>query len=153
MNERARDVMQKNVLTVSPEASLLDVHRLLVEEGISGAPVEDDGVVVGVVSATDLVRATCEEHDTGATHPFYMRELLEFSGPDWSDVPEDFQDRLAKTQVADVMSREPAFVTPDASVAEIVECMLKQRVHRVLVVEDGTLVGIISPFDLLELLR
>ena len=54
----ARDVMQTHLVTVEPELPLVDVHRLFVEEEITGAPVVDDtGRLLGVISSTDLLRA------------------------------------------------------------------------------------------------
>jgi CBS domain-containing protein len=55
------DVMTKEVITVGPETPLKDVARTLAVNEISGVPVVDDGVVVGVVSETDLVRVSSPE--------------------------------------------------------------------------------------------
>ncbi|MDJ0868648.1 MAG: CBS domain-containing protein, partial [Myxococcota bacterium] len=97
MAETAESVMERAVITVSPETSLLDVHRLFAEEQIHGAPVVDDReVVVGVVTASDLIRAVAEEHDSATGEARYFRDLVEFSGPDWGAGAEDFQDRLAQ---------------------------------------------------------
>jgi CBS domain-containing protein len=154
MRVLARDVMQTSVVTVSPETPLADIQRLFVEEGIGGAPVVDDtGRVVGVISASDLLRAVESERDTAAAEPRYFRDTLEFSGPDWSHVLEDFQDRLAELRVADAMTEGVVMVPPEASVAEVARRMLGHRIHRILVVEDGALAGIISTFDLVALLE
>ncbi len=150
----ARDLMQRQVLTVSPETPLLDVHRLFVEEEINGAPVVgDDGIVIGVISSHDLLRAVEEEHETGAAMPIYFRDHLEFSGPDWVSAPEDMQDRLAQLSVADAMTDQIVTVDVQASVAEVARTMRRNRIHRVLVVEDGRLVGILSTFDLVSVLE
>ncbi len=76
MTLTARDIMQTNPITVSPDASLTQADRLFVEEDISGAPVvDDDGKVVGVVSTTDLIRAIPEELDEGtASRPADFQE-------------------------------------------------------------------------------
>jgi CBS domain-containing protein len=151
---RARDVMQTGVVTIDPAASLLDAYRLFVQEGISGAPVVDeDGRVVGVVSAQDLLRATEEERDTAVVEANYFRDLNEFSGPDWQTSSEDFQDRLRERSVADVMTEGAIIVAPDASIAEVASTLRRHRVHRVLVAEGELLVGLISAFDLVALLE
>lgn len=149
----AGDLMEKDVVTVSPDTPLLDVHRLFVEEEIHGAPVVDDeGQVVGVITTLDLLRAVEEEHDTARVDPVYFRDTLPYSSPDWTSNPEDFQDRLSQDRVSDAMSTEVITVSAQASVAEVARLLHDQRVHRVLVVEDGRLAGIISSFDLVGLL-
>jgi CBS domain-containing protein len=152
----ARDLMTTAPITVSPEASLLQVHRLFVEEEINGAPiVDDDGAVLGVISSLDLLRAVQEEYDEGAAAsvPTYFREHLPYSGPDWIRAPEDFQDRLGALTAIDAAVTEIVTVAPDAPVGEVARTMCEQRIHRVLVVDDGQLVGILTSFDLLRLIQ
>jgi CBS domain-containing protein len=61
---------------------------------ISGAPVVDeDGRVIGVLSARDLLRAIDEERDTAMVQTTYFRDLTEFSGPDRGSTAEDVQGR------------------------------------------------------------
>ena len=151
---RARDVMQSQVITVSPESPLLDVQRLFVEEEINGAPVVDDsGILVGVVTTRDLLRAVEEEHDSAVSEARYFRDDLEFSGPDWGRVPDDFQDRLSERSVAEVMTPGSVAVGPDDSIPTVASTLRSNRIHRVLVAEGGKLVGIISSFDLVALLE
>lgn len=154
MTQLARDVMEIGVVTIDPGASLLDAYRLFVEEEISGAPVVDeDGRVLGVISAHDLLRATEEERDTAVVQTSYFRDLAEFSGPDWGGVVEDFQDRLAERTVADAMTRGAIAVAPDATIPEVARTLRQHRVHRVLVAEDERVLGLISSFDLVALLE
>ena len=153
----ARDLMQTDVVTVSSESPLLSVHRLFIEEEINGAPVvnEEDSKVIGVISSLDLLRAVQEEYDTGAgaTTPIYFRDQLPYSGPDWLRDPEDFQDRMAGLTASDVMVREMVSVSADAEISEVAHIMRNQRIHRVLVVDDGELRGILTSFDLVGLLE
>jgi CBS domain-containing protein len=149
-----RDVMQRHVITVDAELPLVDAHRLFVEEEIHGAPVVDEtGRLLGVLSSADLLRAVEEAHDSGSTQPRYLREELEFSGPDWAYVPRDFQDRLSELVVGDAMTRGGVTVAPDAPVAEAARLMREHRIHRVPVVEAGILAGIVTTFDLVALLE
>jgi CBS domain-containing protein len=150
----ARDVMQTGIVTIDPGASLLDAYRLFVEEEISGAPVVDeDGRVLGVVSAQDLLRATEEERDTAVVQASYFRDITEFSGPDWQTSAEDFQDRLAEVTISEVMTEGAILVAPDAPIAEVASTIRRHRIHRVLVAEDERLVGLISTYDLVALLE
>lgn len=150
----ARDFMQKDVLTLAPETPLINAHRFFVEEEIHGAPVvEDDGKVVGVVSTMDLLRAVEEEHERGSTGSSYFRESLEFSASGWSNLSSDFQDRLTELTVRDIMNAEIVGVRPETPAAEVARVIRNQRVHRVLVLQEGKLVGLVSTFDLVGLIE
>lgn len=150
----ARSIMQTHVVSVSPEDPLSNVHRLFFEEDINGAPVVDDQeFVVGVITSKDLLRAASEEHDSTRGDPGYFRELLEFSGPDWENAPEGYLGRLRERTVEEFMTEEAISVAPDASIPEVARAIRSHGVHRVLVVDSGRLVGIISTFDLVGLLE
>lgn len=150
----ARDVMQSFVLKVNPETPLIDVHRLFVEEEINGAPVVDDmDRLLGVVTSLDLLRAVEEEHGSAAVESTYFRDFFEFSGPDWTRSPEDFQDRLSERTVADVMTEGGVTVSPDTPIPKVASTMRKNHIHRVFVVDGEVLEGLISSFDLIGLLE
>lgn len=147
--------MVADPITVSPETPLVSVHQLFVEEEINGAPVVDErGDVLGVISSLDLLRAVQDEYGAGvAQSTAYFREELPYSGPDWSQAPEDFQDRLGRLTAGDVATRDVVFVSPDATIAEVAATMRRQRIHRVLVVDAGQVVGLLTTFDLLRALE
>ena len=52
---KLRDIMTRDVITVSPDLALRDAMELLTARHVSGAPVVSDSKVVGVVSVTDLL--------------------------------------------------------------------------------------------------
>ena len=145
--------MQRDVITIAPEMSILDVYRMFVEEEIHGAPVVDDrGAVRGVVSTMDLLRVVRDELDPGAgrTATTYFRDELAYSGPSYR-VSDDMQDRMQQLTAEDAATRELVTVRPDATVEEIARKMLDQHIHRVLVVDaEHELLGVISSFDLLR---
>lgn len=152
---RASDLMERDIITVTPATRILDLHRLFVEEEIHGAPVVDeDGVVRGVVSALDLLRVVRDELEpgAGATSTRYFRDDLPYSGPDWADMPEDLQDRMQELTAADAMTRELVVVRPEATINEIARTMLEHRVHRVLVCKNEALQGVLTTFDLMRVL-
>ena len=150
----ARDIMETHVLALSPEEPLLSAHRLFLEEEIHGTPVIDDqGKVLGMVTSSDLIRAVVEEHDGGSGNPSYFRDLVEFSGPDWASGRGDFQDRLSELRVAEFMSDGVVSVPEDTPVADVARIMRQNSIHRVLVLDDRTLRGIITTFDLLQVLE
>lgn len=152
---RARDVMQTSVISVEPSTPLAKVARLFLEEEIHGAPVVDETEqLLGVISVTDLLRAVGDEHENAGSSAVYFRDVLEFSGPDWTSAPQDFQDRLEQLSVGDVMRAGVVTVADDTTVPEIAKLMRAQRIHRVIVVSAaGRVVGLITALDLVGLLE
>jgi len=60
----AKDVMSDGVISVNARASLLEAARLLVNAGVSALPVIDDqGMMVGIVSEADLIRGMAAQPD------------------------------------------------------------------------------------------
>lgn len=153
-NSLARDVMETRVISVSASTPLSSVHRLFVEEGINGAPVVDEqDRVIGVISSTDLMRAAADEHDAVRFDPGYFRNNLEFTGPELASTPEDYLDRLDERTVGDVMTDEVFSVSPDTPVAKVARELRSHRVHRLVVLENDRLAGVITTFDLVGLLE
>jgi CBS domain-containing protein len=150
----AADIMTHPVLSVSPETSLVQVHRLFSEEQIHGAPVVDGQEnLVGVITSSDLLRAVAIEHESAGGEADYLRDALAFSAPDWNADSEDFQDRLAQLRVEEVMTRSVASVPAETPVAEVAAQMRKNGIHQIYVEVDRRLRGVISTFDFLSLIE
>jgi len=157
MNATARDLMQTAVLVLNESDSLLEAHQFFLRHDITGAPVIDDnGLLVGVVSIRDLIRTEDEDHDVSRTVADYFRESSGYSnlGVDLDHLREGLSD----IPVSEVMTKDPICVAPDTSVREIAALIRKHRIHRVLVASPGPegqleIAGIISLFDLVSLLE
>jgi len=144
--------METQVITVSPDDPLPYVQRLFFEEEIAGAPVVDErGRVLGIISSMDLLRAATEQHEVERGEPIHLEAGLEFSLP--AGMGEQLEARLPEISASEVMTPGAASVGPEAPVCEVARLMRSQRIHRVLVVEDDRLRGIISTFDMVALLE
>ncbi|MCC6558589.1 MAG: CBS domain-containing protein [Polyangiaceae bacterium] len=125
--------MNAPVLTVAEGARLPDVHRALIDENVSCAPVVDaKGLPIGVLSRTDLLRIG---QMTTKTHAGEMLLTL--------------PDRPAR----ELMHTGVFTVTPDTQVSQAARVMVDRRVHRVFVEEGGRLVGVLSTKEVLLALR
>jgi CBS domain-containing protein len=134
----ARDLMERNALTVPASMPYPEIVRLLVVAGVHGAPVVDEhGAIVGVISVMDLLRAGDQAHDDDRDE-----------GEDGEDG--DPTDQLLSTTAMQLASPDPTWVSGDASAAEVARLMRDEGIHRVLVGTDGRLEGIVTPFDLLR---
>jgi CBS domain-containing protein len=149
---RARDVMAKDVFSVSPERTLLELEQDLARQRITGAPVIDHGRVVGIVSRADIdARVFREQSRSAATALFYQQTELE-DGPaeESSDPTASALESLRRLRVRDVMTRNLLSVGPDDPVPSVARVMRDRRIHRVLVLEGERLVGIVSSFDVVR---
>ncbi|WP_439596579.1 CBS domain-containing protein [Falsiroseomonas sp.] len=141
----ARDLMTAEVLTVPPATPVMSIARLLAERGISAVPVLDGaGKLLGIVTEADLIRRLAGESD----HPTSWLASL------FSNAERDAE-RYARTHgatAADVMTSEPVCVGPDTPAAEVAHLLEDRKIRRVLVTQDGRLLGLVSRADLLRAL-
>ena len=129
---KLRDIMTRDVLTVSPDLSVREAAELLSSERMGGVPVVRLGKIVGMLSASDLL-------DFIASLPGEPGEVG------------DGTDRgiLDDHTVEEAMTRAPVrSLGPDDTVAHAAEVLSGEHLHRLPVVEGETLVGIVSTVDL-----
>jgi CBS domain-containing protein len=147
---RARDVMQANVLAVPPELTLAALEDFLLSKRISGAPVVEDGKVIGIVSRSDVVRCLSLERSLSG---LIADGLASREEPASSvRLPTDVEERLTAHTVRDAMVVDPVVVPPDAPIADVARLLHERHIHRVLVTEGATLRGVISTLDLVRLI-
>lgn len=137
---KVADLMTRDPVCVGLGMSLRDAAQLLIEHRISAVPVLDpEGEMVGILSKSDLLSALDLKHHNLA------RTLADF-------LPGGHSHKKLGTIVDDVMSREPASVSEQASVQDAAEMMDRHQVHQLAVVgADRRLAGMISRSDLIRL--
>lgn len=139
------DVMTRHVISVSPDASVEDAAKQMLEHGISGLVVVDDkGELAGVVTEGDLLRR--DELGTERHRPWWLR-LFVSSGRQATDFT-----RAHGRRVRDVMTDDVVTVSADGSLTDVVELMEQRRIKRLPVTEANRVVGIVSRADLLRAL-
>jgi len=142
---RAADVMSTGVVTVSPDASILEAVRLMLQHKISGLPVVDAaGHLVGIISEGDFLRRT--ETGTERRRPRWLEFI---AGP--GRLAEEYA-RSHGRKVEEVMTRDPVTITESTPLEEIVRLMERHRVKRLPVMRGGQLVGIVSRANLVHAL-
>lgn len=136
---RATDLMQRDLITVDAEDTLREVERTLVDAQVSSVPVLDDaGTVIGVVSMRDVVSRYAEQDEL----PGIVSEMG-IDATDWGRTGDE-------PCAADLMTAEFVQVAPDTKLAQMADAMVANATHRVLVVEDGRLLGLVSTMDVLR---
>lgn len=151
----ASDLMNPEVLTVEESLPVPDLAGFLLDNEITGAPVVDrDGRLVGVVSLADVAAVAAEDdagEDEAGAEDAGEDEMAAGVGPEASDQPTR-SGSTADLQVRDIMTPEIYSVAEDATVSEVAMTLLRDHLHRVLVMRDDEVLGIISTSDLLGLL-
>ncbi|HLA21455.1 MAG TPA: CBS domain-containing protein [Pseudolabrys sp.] len=139
----ARDVMTAGVISVTPETSVRDIAKTLVEHNISGVPVVDKGGrLVGIVSEGDLMRRP--ESKTEHRRSWWLKLLVTHD----QEVAEYI--KTHGQHAADVMSRPVITVAEDATLENVADTLQKHRVKRAPVMRGEKVVGIVARADLLH---
>ena len=168
------DIMSTEVITVSPDLGVRDAMDLFVAEHISGAPVVSAQRIVGAVTATDLlafaaglpaapplreppaevgewedIEAVDSENEPRAA---YFTEMWEDAGADVVErtatpsAPE--WNALEEHTVSEAMTTALWRLPPETDVPRAAEHMEKHGIHRVLVMDDERLLGIVTTSDI-----
>lgn len=155
MSLLVRDVMSPHVTAVPPEMTVEELERVLVGSHLGGTPVTAKGKLVGVVSQADIVRrllAELEQREHVALE--YHREVSGCDVPlsEWwsSDRVDQSSGRLHGLTVADIMSDRPITVDANEALEHAGKILLEKQVHRVIVVEHGRLVGVLTALDIVR---
>jgi CBS domain-containing protein len=139
----AADVMTTKVITVTPESSVGDAAKLMLQYRISGVPVVDQqGVLVGMVTEGDFLRRG--ETGTQRRRPRWLEFIL---GP--GRLSSEYVQAYGR-KIADVMTSDPVCITEDVSLENVVDTLERHRVKRLPVIRDGKLVGIVSRANLVQ---
>jgi CBS domain-containing protein len=142
---QAKDIMTSPVVSVAPDATVLQAVQIMLQRRISGLPVIDkDGRLIGIVTEGDLLRRV--ETGTQRRRPRWLEFLL---GP--GRLADEYT-RTHGRKVNDVMTTDPLSVAEDAALEEIVKLMEKRQIKRVPVLRGDQVIGIVTRANLLHAL-
>ncbi len=142
----AKDIMTKNVVSVTPETSIEKLAALLVSNEISGAPVVDaDGAIFGIVTENDLISRNKRLHIPTVVSFLDAAIYLESSKKFADEV-----NRLTATKVGDICSRKVITIAEETTLTDIATIMAEKKVHILPVVKAGKVVGIVGKRDVVR---
>jgi predicted transcriptional regulator len=168
---KIHDVMTAKVFTLDPEMTLRSAVEQLAAQRVTGAPVVAAGKVVGTLSANDVVSfvaatpgvptqrdtpeplsGSMDPCDEGEAPPAtYFTDYWDDAGADtverFKTVESPEWDMLDDHTVAEAMSTRVLVLPPSATLRSAAERMERAGVHRVLVADHGTLLGIVTTMD------
>lgn len=138
MNTTVKDVMSTHVVAVRKNASFKEIAATLRQQRVSAFPVlDDDDKVIGVVSEADLLT----KEALGDAAPGMLGGILRHRE----------QAKAEGTTAADLMTKPPVTIEPDAPVENAARLMYNRRVKRLPVTtDDGRLIGIVARSDVLS---
>ena len=121
---QVRDIMQKNVITIDYDKTALEAAEMLKEKEISFLVIIKDSRPSGIVSERDIVRKIAAEDITASS-----------------------------IKLEEIMSKKYKWVEPNTEIEFAVQKMINNNIRRLLVLENESLVGVITQTDLTEVLR
>lgn len=146
--------MQDEVLMVSPDTNMPDLQRRFASARVGALPVvQADRKIVGIVSRFDVMRRFSIEQSLAelADSEFDQTLGIEDRDDSLSVIGAAVGRRLSRVHASDIMIKDVATIGPDATPGEAARRMTEKRIHRLPVVEDGHVIGIVSAFDFMRL--
>ena len=145
---KVKDIMTKEVKTVSPETEITKAAKLLLSERINGVPVVNKtGELVGILCQSDLI---AQQKSIPIPSLFTLLDGY---------IPLTLLNRLDKevekmvaTKVENAMTPDPITVNSDNDIEKVAGLMVEKNYHTLPVVDDGKLVGIVGKEDVLRTL-
>lgn len=130
--ELVKDWMTRHVVTITPETSLPEAHRLMTDKKIRRLPVLENGRLVGIVTLGDVRGA---EPSGATTLSIWELNYL-----------------LAKLEIREIMAHNPVTISPEATIGEASRLMLEKKISGLPVVDkSGQLAGIITESDVFRM--
>jgi acetoin utilization protein AcuB len=126
--------MTKDVITGTPEMSMMKASKIMKDKGIARLPVVDDkGVLLGIVSDRDIKEASPSKATTLDMHELYYL--------------------LSEIKLKDIMTKKVVTVSPDETIEQAAALMLEHNIGGMPVVDAGNkVVGVITDSDIFKVL-
>jgi CBS domain-containing protein len=147
---KIRDVMNSEPVAIQATEAVSDAVRLLRTNEISGMPVLEGDRLAGGVSEADLLRMRSVEREGGLWLPSPL-EVLEVPIRDlirWEKLQAGAEE-AGMTRVSEVMTKKVFTVSPEDSIEKVASMMVRHRINRLPVLEEGKLVGIVTRGDII----
>jgi len=136
-----KDVMTRDVITVSPATPIHEAARLMVKHRVSGLPVIDaEGHLVGIISDGDLIVRQRRQKEAPWWHLFFTKG---------EQIAREYQ-RAVGTTVGEVMTQQVVTISPVWGIEVAASILDHRHFRRLPVVLDGRLIGLVSRADVIK---
>jgi CBS domain-containing protein len=145
---KVKDIMTKELITVSPDTEIVQATKLLLENRINGIPVTDEtGKLVGILCQSDLI---AQQKKLPIPSFFtFLDGLITLTS--MKQIEKQVQ-KIAAITVAQAMTPNPVTVQPETDIETVAALMVDKNFHTIPVVDKGKLVGIVGKEDVLKTL-
>jgi CBS domain-containing protein len=145
---KVKDIMTREVKTVTPETEITQAAKLLLSERINGVPVVNQtGELVGILCQSDLIA-----QQKSIPIPSLFTLLDGYIPLTRSNRMDREVEKIAATTVDHAMTPDPVAVTSDTDIERVAALMVEENYHTLPVVDDGRLVGVVGKEDILRTL-
>lgn len=145
---KAKDIMTKDIVTVTPETEIVQAAGILLKNRINGLPVVDNtGKLVGILCQSDLI---VQQKRIPVPSLFTLLESY-VSLSSVKRIDKEVE-KIAAITVKQAMTANPVTVSPETEIEDIAGLMVDRKYHTLPVVDGGKLVGIIGKEDVLKTL-
>jgi CBS domain-containing protein len=145
---KVKDIMTKDIITVTPETEVVKAAKILLEKRINGLPVVDDsGKLVGILCQSDLIA-----QQKSIPIPSLFTLLDGFMPLTIMKRIDKEVEKIAAIMVEQAMTANPVTVAPDDDIEVVARLMVDENYHTLPVLDGGKVVGIVGKADILKTL-
>ena len=145
---KVKDIMTKEIITVSPQTEITSAAKILLEKRINGLPVIDDsGKLVGILCQSDLVA-----QQKSIPIPSVYTVLDSFIPLTSLKRIDKEVKKIAALKVEQAMTPHPVTVGPETGIEDVARLMVDKKYHTLPVMEGDKIVGIVGKEDVLKTL-
>lgn len=139
----AKDIMTKKVITISKDATLAELAKLLIKNKISGVPIVDKKEeLVGIVTEADII-----VKESNLPFPLSFSFAFLESYESYTKSTKEY----LETRVKEVMSTNVKTAREDMPISKVVNIMINNNINRLPILNnDGKLTGIITRADIIK---
>ena len=135
--------MKTDLVTIPIETTLEDAITLLVEKKVGTLPVvAPDGKLLGLVTMKGILKSFLPDFYNLIEHIDYIQDFGAL------ELPSTERQSLMKKPITEIMNTDPHSISPDHSILSAIGMMSRHHLNDLLVVKQGTLVGLVSTVDL-----
>ncbi|OUJ18695.1 CBS domain containing protein [Methanonatronarchaeum thermophilum] len=128
---KVKDIMSENVITISPDSSIIDLTTTMVDEGFRRVPIIEDGILVGIVTATDVLR--------------YLGNGGVFEKLVTGDIKEVLEVPVTEIMVSDIETGNS-----NDALTDIAKTMSQENIGSIPILDNSSLKGIVTEHDLVR---
>lgn len=141
---QARDIMEKNLITIPPEMSVRETAQLLSKHDLTALPVVDEkGEILGIISEADLVYRLAHPHLP--PHIELLGGVIYLENP--FEMKKEFR-KLTAVTAREIMTEKVLTVPEDTDVSDVATLMIENNINGVPVLKGKKIVGMVTRHDI-----